>query len=124
MDIASTNHVNIPDEQASRSREHKVFAVALSLLVGVGILVTLTALTQNASAQISKGAREPGVPNCGPDWAIVSSLNVGPGNNDLYGVAVVSANNVWAVGYYYDTIVNQLQTLTEHWNGSAWSVVA
>ncbi len=41
-----------------------------------------------------------------------------PGSvNDLNGVASVSANDVWAVG---DT--NQ-QTLTEHWNGTAWSVV-
>src|SRR5207249_1337621 len=40
----------------------------------------------------------------------------------LNGVAAVATNDVWAVGYYLNGGVNQ--TLTEHWNGSAWSIVA
>lgn len=53
----------------------------------------------------------------GTQWSIVPSPNVGTGDNDLYGVAAISANNVWAVG---DSSGN---TLIEHWNGSKWSVV-
>jgi hypothetical protein len=47
-----------------------------------------------------------------------------PGYNHLEGVAMVSANDVWAVGYttprYYSYIFNPL---LEHWDGSAWKVV-
>jgi len=55
--------------------------------------------------------------SCG-QWSVVSSPNVGTTSNSLYGVAVVSPNDVWAVG----TSVNA--TLTEHWNGTQWSVVS
>ncbi len=46
-------------------------------------------------------------------WTVVSS----PSPGVLNAVASVSANDVWAVG------TNNSQTLTEHWNGTAWSVV-
>src|SRR6266567_6410199 len=50
-------------------------------------------------------------------WTVVPSPSPGS-ENELNGVASVSANDVWSVG---DT---DQQTLTEHWNGTAWSVVA
>src|SRR5947209_361346 len=37
---------------------------------------------------------------CVPSWNVVSSPNVGTGNNDLKSVAIISANNIWAVGQY------------------------
>jgi hypothetical protein len=40
----------------------------------------------------------------------------------LHGVTVVSANDVWAVGTYYNG-VSALLTLAEHWDGKAWRVV-
>lgn len=46
-------------------------------------------------------------------WTVVSS----PSPGVLNAVASVSANDVWAVG------TNNSQTLTQHWNGTAWSVV-
>lgn len=58
----------------------------------------------------------------GSTWSIVSSPNIGSGNNDLLKVAVVSANDAWAVGDFTDT--SGTQTLTEHWDGSTWSVVS
>src|SRR5437764_621866 len=54
---------------------------------------------------------------CDPVWSVVSSPNVGTSSNVLNGVAVVSANDVWAVGYYSGG------TLIEHWDGTSWSVV-
>ena len=36
----------------------------------------------------------------------------------------MSASDVWAVGYYQDTSAGTYQTLIEHWNGTAWSVIA
>ena len=58
----------------------------------------------------------------GSTWSIVSSPNPGSDNNDLFGVAGLSTNNVWAVGAF-DTS-NGSQTLIEHWNGSTWSAVS
>src|SRR5207302_1808527 len=52
---------------------------------------------------------------------IVPSPNQGTSANWLYGVSAVSSNDVWAVGYYGNG--NPYYTLTEHWNGSAWSIV-
>ena len=44
-----------------------------------------------------------------------------PGTIDtvLTGVDVLSASDVWAVGYYFDGSVNQ--PLALHWDGSTWS---
>jgi hypothetical protein len=59
----------------------------------------------------------------GSKWSIVSSPNVGSFGNELFGVAAVSANDVWAVGSYVNS--NQIQqTLIEQWNGTSWSVVS
>lgn len=59
----------------------------------------------------------------GTSWNVVPSPNVGTGNNNLSGVAAVRANDVWAVGVYWNSTTNGYQTLIEQWNGSIWSVV-
>ena len=46
----------------------------------------------------------------------------GTNNNDLLAVTVLSACNAWAVGTRSDTPL-ATQTLIEHWNGTAWTVV-
>lgn len=40
----------------------------------------------------------------------------------LYGVAAISTNDVWAVGYYLN-IYGYRRTLIYHWNGVQWSIV-
>ena len=62
-------------------------------------------------------------------WKIVSSPNVGSGTygNQLNAVAVVSANDLWAVGFSPHPSGTPLyirQTLIEHWDGRSWRVVA
>ena len=61
----------------------------------------------------------------GTAWSIVTSRNA-TNSNLLTGVAAVAANDVWAVGYTItpDGSNQPDKTLLEHWNGSAWSVVA
>ncbi|MEO8954926.1 MAG: CHAP domain-containing protein [Ktedonobacteraceae bacterium] len=44
-----------------------------------------------------------------------------PTDDQLNGVAVVTSNDVWAVGARHAT--ETPQTLVEHWNGSSWNVV-
>jgi hypothetical protein len=59
----------------------------------------------------------------GATWSVVASPNPSSSAN-LAGVAAVSASDVWAVGGYFDETARVLRTLVEHWDGSAWSVVA
>jgi hypothetical protein len=59
-------------------------------------------------------------PPCGLAWRGVDSPSPSLIDNHLFGVATVSANDVWAVGGYNTTAGN---TLTEHWNGTQWAQV-
>jgi hypothetical protein len=61
----------------------------------------------------------------GTSWSIVASPTVAS-NDTLTGVAARSATDIWAVGFRQDHsgAIPIDRTLTEHWNGSAWSVVA
>jgi hypothetical protein len=55
----------------------------------------------------------------GTTWSQVPSPSPSTSLNELLGVAATSANNAWAVGLYANSH-NALQTLIEHWNGTAW----
>jgi hypothetical protein len=59
----------------------------------------------------------------GTQWSVVASPNVGSNENFLAGLAVISANDIWAVGEYLNTS-SIFKTLILHWNGHKWSVVA
>ncbi len=58
----------------------------------------------------------------GSRWSVVTSPNAGSGDNELFGVAAVSARDVWAVGFYV-TSTGEQTPLIEHWNGARWRVV-
>lgn len=58
----------------------------------------------------------------GNKWSSVASPNLSPYANELEGVAAVSTNDIWAVGYY-ETSPGQAQRLIEHWNGTGWRIV-
>jgi hypothetical protein len=60
----------------------------------------------------------------GNAWSIVSSPNVGAGDNALQAVSARTSSDVWAVGFYRTGVGNPWLTLIEHWNGSAWSVLS
>ena len=127
---------------------------ALSVASGTG---SAQAPGQGSSAQAnSVPAGATAVPTCTPSWALVSSPNAVSGQqpygyavNQLMGVSVVSADDVWAVGYYSEPSTSQaaspskrvanrsphdkgdsptgfqsvFRTLVEHWDGSAWTIV-
>jgi hypothetical protein len=70
----------------------------------------------------------------GTAWTVFPTPNPGSNSidcaelyqNDLAGVAEVSANDVWAVGQYCISGQNgdaSILTLTEHWDGSQWSMI-
>jgi hypothetical protein len=59
----------------------------------------------------------------GSGWSIVPSPRVNPpepldSSSYLAGVAAISANDIWAVGGAVG------KSLTEHWDGTSWSVIA
>jgi hypothetical protein len=58
----------------------------------------------------------------GTAWSVVPSPSPGALQNVLYSVAAITDNDAWAVGAQQDSS-GLWHTLTEHWNGSAWSVV-
>jgi hypothetical protein len=61
----------------------------------------------------------------GMQWTIVPSPSPADQLNALYGVAALSASNVWAVGYYSGTQTEgPIDTLILHWDGVRWSQVA
>ncbi len=61
----------------------------------------------------------------GKSWSIVPSPSPGTYNgNVLNAVDAVSANDVWAVGWYQSGSTGQEGgALTMHWDGTAWTVV-
>jgi hypothetical protein len=57
----------------------------------------------------------------GAAWSVVPSPNTSNPENQLLGVVAIAANDVWAVGHWYDYSV--FRTLIMHWNGATWSIV-
>jgi hypothetical protein len=58
----------------------------------------------------------------GTQWSIIPSANPGTYSDDLLGVAAVSTNDVWAVGYYQDSTF--IGALMEHWDGASWTAIS
>jgi len=57
------------------------------------------------------------------DWETVASPNAGRQANSLSSVAAVADSDVWAVGWAFNAQLNAYRTVTEHWNGTRWSLV-
>jgi hypothetical protein len=59
----------------------------------------------------------------GSSWSIVFSPDVVDGqDNYLTSVTMISPNDIWAVGNYWDLDGN-IKTFSEHWDGTQWSLV-
>src|SRR6266478_7048426 len=57
------------------------------------------------------------------DWETVASPNSGRQANSLSSVAAVADSDVWVVGWAFNAQLNAYRTVTEHWNGTRWSLV-
>src|SRR5215212_9373149 len=60
----------------------------------------------------------------GAGWNVVAAPDGSSYSNALYGVAAISSADAWAVGEQYSSNLSAYVALLEHWDGSAWSVVA
>ncbi|MDQ3928617.1 MAG: S-layer homology domain-containing protein, partial [Chloroflexota bacterium] len=72
--------------------------------------VTLTPATRTATPT-----------SCEPVWNLVQGSNPGAYQNRLNSLAVVSANDIWAVGWYRGG--SPEKALVLHWNGINWTQV-
>ncbi|HVG00268.1 MAG TPA: S-layer homology domain-containing protein [Chloroflexia bacterium] len=61
----------------------------------------------------------------GAAWSVVGSPNGASNENALMDIDAVGPNDVWAVGFYYDSSggTDQMLSLIEHWDGEKWSTV-
>jgi hypothetical protein len=59
----------------------------------------------------------------GKKWSVVPTMDPGSSGNQFYAVTAVSANSVYATGQQGGTGFPN-EVLTEHWDGSAWSVLS
>jgi hypothetical protein len=89
-----------------------VAAVSASDIWAVGSSLNATSVSQTLIEQFN-----------GRKWSVVPSPDASTQNNRLDAVTAVAANDVWAVGTA-QTASGVFQTLTEHWDGAAWSIVA
>ena len=104
-----------------------MFPLVIPIRYVVGAFAGLLALTLSGAglpagaappSPLGDGAPSPSAtPACPPAWRPVAA----PGDGTLFGSAVVSPTDVWAVGSSYNG--STLQPLTQHWDGQAWSVV-
>jgi hypothetical protein len=103
-------------------------ASLLALICGITLLAPFESLASPiigaASATDNEGLPTPSAtPACGPGWSVVPSPNVGTLSNAFDGVSAVASNDVWAVGYSFDSSSREL-ALIQHWDGGTWSVVS
>ncbi|HKP52338.1 MAG TPA: S-layer homology domain-containing protein [Chloroflexia bacterium] len=103
-------------------------ALALAALIA-GFVFALAAQAGTAPRLIAHasegGAITTATPACTPSagWSIVSSPNYPSApNNYLHAVSALGPNDVWTVGYWYNS--SPAKTLIEHWDGTQWSVIS
>ena len=108
----------------------RMFTIAWLALVGVAAAITLVAgspaLAGSQAAPQSSELYAPATPiACAViTGRVVASPNssTSPIVSSLNGVAVISADDVWAVGTYRNT-AGADRTLIERWDGTAWSII-
>ncbi|HLI06902.1 MAG TPA: hypothetical protein VKV40_10070 [Ktedonobacteraceae bacterium] len=99
----------------------KIVVVLCVLMVLLGALSFKTVAAKAATTNVKVSQNRFSASTCG--WNVVPSPNGSNGGSGLTGVAVVSSNDVWAVGNSGDQRSGQV-TLIEQWNGTNWQVVS
>lgn len=95
----------------------------ITLLPCLLILALAILLAPDAGVATAAASAAP-TTTCG-QWNVIPSPNATQGGSTLISVSAISASDVWAVG---DSVRmsggSQIyRTLTEHWNGTSWSLI-
>jgi hypothetical protein len=97
----------------------------LTLAAGCSSATSVRTPSPSASPSASLSGGGSAAP-CAPTWQLSAALVPGgasAASTQLAGVAAVSSTDVWAVGSSATAATAAPTTLTEHWNGSSWSIV-
>ncbi|MBZ5596797.1 MAG: hypothetical protein LAN83_00615 [Acidobacteriia bacterium] len=92
-------------QSAPRSRFNAVAAFAANDVWAIGIT------NQTTLAQHWDGA----------SWKTVSTPSTSDVNNNLFGMAGIASNNLWAVGQHYSDSAS-IKPLILHWDGTQWTL--
>jgi hypothetical protein len=60
----------------------------------------------------------------GKTWSLIKTPDPGAFGSALEGITALSASDIWAVGQTQSSATGPVQTLTERFNGTSWSVQA
>jgi hypothetical protein len=105
-DGAAWRTVTLPDAGFAASAITAVSATDIWLIGSTSAGATAEAMNFNGTA-----------------WTVVPMQQPSANKPILNGVTAVAANDIWAVGQVQSPAGAAVGTLTEHWNGSAWSIV-
>ena len=99
----------------------------VKLLAWGGVIVTVAGLMSLVFGGTGRATEEAAPAQqdaqfCGPQWNLFPGADLGSGYGSLVAVAVVTPNDVWAVGEYVSD-KHIVDSLTEHWDGQVWSRV-
>jgi hypothetical protein len=108
------NLVPSPNAGNDNNELRGVVALAANNAWAVGSFVTRTSPTETVRSTLIEHWT-------GSAWAQVPSPSPGSLANNLYAVAAVNANDIWAVGNSDDGF--NRPSLIVHWDGSAWTQV-
>jgi len=59
----------------------------------------------------------------GKTWSLIKTPDPGAFGSALEGITALSVSDIWAVGQTQSSAAGPVRTLTEHFNGTSWSVV-
>src|SRR5690348_5578283 len=100
-------------------------AVALGLVALAGATVLMGGAPAQAGGPAPggvAGGAAPAATNCG-QWTLASyPPDPSSYSNQFKAMFAYASNDIWAVGEDRDQTTGS-HTLTEHWNGSAWTIV-
>src|SRR5215472_10618411 len=95
------------------------------MLISVLIVFLLNAAGVEASSALQTGSANASKANACGVWSVVSSPNSSAsGDTNLAAVAALTPSDAWTVGSTDPSISAINSTLTEHWDGSKWSMVS
>jgi hypothetical protein len=119
-DVNRTTNFNLERRSATATRAAR--GIRQGVMVGAARLRSLAVLCVALSLAVVVGVPAGASPSdASTPWSIVPSPNE-EGANWLVAVDASAGNNAWAVGYYIGD-EGVYETLSAHWNGSAWTLV-
>jgi len=89
-----------------------------------GIALFLVLLWLGSAAAPGTAFPSPPVIGNACGWRLIPAPSTTNDGNELLGVWATSSTDAWAVGYHSDNFSGDSWPLTEHFNGTAWSIVS